>query len=259
MSSASGSLWRFYGSALGKAGNGLLDLIYPPRCLVCGDWQESGSLCDICIQRFSPLLPPFCERCGVPIAGGDHLCTGCARGSAPAYHWSQALGHYSGTLRTAVHRLKYNGKTALASPLGTLLAHSLIAAPTPLLHPGLSGVPIDFDAVVPIPLHWRRMRQRGFNQAERIAFFLARERGWPLDKGGLWRVRSTSTQTALGAESRAANVRDAFRARSSDYFTGRSILIVDDVLTTGSTLKEAARIVRNAGAVRVCVTALARG
>jgi competence protein ComFC len=239
--------------------NGLLDVIYPPRCLVCGAWLESGALCDICVSGFAPLTPPFCTRCGVPIAADSKVCQPCEAGAEPPYDWSQALGQYNGTLRQAIHRLKYDGKTALARPLGTLLAHSLSASPSPLLIDPISSQPLKIDVVLPIPLHPARLRQRGFNQAERIAFFMAQERGWQLDSTSLRRVRRTNTQTALRVAERAANVQGAFAVRDPARLSGRTVLLVDDVLTTSATMKEAARVVKEVGATRVCVIALARG
>src|SRR5262249_26772570 len=116
-----------------------------------------------------------------------------------------------------------------------------------------------FDAVVPVPLHPSRLRERGFNQAERLARIMAQERHWKLDANGLLRVRPTSSQTNLPRTERAANVRGAFAPREPMRFAGKAVLIVDDVITTSATLKEAARVVREAGATRVCVVALARG
>jgi ComF family protein len=244
----------------------LLDLIYPPRCLVCGAWMESGSLCEACVSGFTSLAPPFCARCGVPVDvaigtpqyGDRTLCHACEMGEAPPYEWSQALGQYGGTLRRAIHRLKYDGKTALARPLGIALARSLVDPTSPLLTDPVSSEPRRIDVVIPIPLHPARLRQRGFNQAERIAYFLASERGWTLDAVSLRRVRRTQTQTALRIAERAANVRGAFAVRDPARFAGRSVLLVDDVLTTGATACEAARMVREAGASRVCIVALAR-
>ena len=181
------------------------------------------------------------------------VCARCEKGPEPPYTWSQAVGEYAGTLREAIHRLKYNGKTALAAPLGHILACSL-DTPTPLLTQALPS----YDAVVPIPLHSSRLRQRGFNQAERVARIVALERGWTLDTRGLRRIRSTRSQTTLTVEERAANVKGAFIATRCDYFAGRSVLLIDDVLTTTSTVREASRVIMAAGATRVGVITLAR-
>ncbi|HZT43709.1 MAG TPA: ComF family protein [Chthonomonadaceae bacterium] len=237
--------------------NGLLDLVYPPRCLVCGAWQEEP-LCPACRHAIQPPDPPFCDRCGVLIAADKSLCPACELGPEPPFAWCQAMGRYEGVLRQAIHRLKYDGKTALAQPLGKLLAASLERPGSRLLpHPNASDQPA-FDRVVPVPLHPSRLRERGFNQSERIARIVAQEYGWRLDTRGLRRIRRTKTQTRLGHRERAQNVQGAFAVRTSDYFAGQSVLIIDDVLTTGATVKECAQVVKDAGAVRVCITALAQ-
>ena len=238
--------------------SGLLDLVYPPRCLVCGAWMEEGALCAECIQSFAPILPPFCDRCGGRAEAGHAVCADCKDDRPPTYAWSQALGQYGGALRHAIHRFKYEGKTALAQPLGTLLARSLDQPPSPLLTYTL-GEPLTFDFVVPVPLHPSRFRQRGFNQAERLARIVAQQRGWTLETKGLLRTRRTRTQATLDKAQRGENIRGAFACRHASPFAGKSVLVIDDVLTTGSTLGEAARVIGEAGASRVCVVALARG
>ncbi|HZO89480.1 MAG TPA: ComF family protein [Chthonomonadaceae bacterium] len=238
--------------------NGLLDVIYPPRCLVCGVRQEEA-LCALCRGAIAPIPPPFCDRCGVPVPAGEIVCAACAVGPEPPFAWSQALGAYHGPLRRAIHRLKYDGKTALALPLGRLLAASLDNPPTLLLPPSHPADHPAFDVVVPVPLHPTRLCQRGFNQAERIAYVLAQERNWTLDSGGLRRIRPTRSQTSLAPADRAANVQGAFVARTPFHFANQSVLLVDDVLTTMATVREAARVLKEAGAARVCVVALARG
>ena len=237
--------------------NGLLDLLYPPVCLLCAARLEDGAMCADCQRQITPLPPPFCDRCGVSIRPDRTVCEPCENGNAPPFSWAQALSSYDGVLKTAIHLLKYNGKAALAEPLGLLLARSL-DAPTYLIKPR-DNRPA-FDAVVPIPLHPARRRERGFNQAERIARVVARERNWRLDADGLRRVRRTRPQARMNtAEERAANIRDAFAARSPRHFENQHVLLIDDVLTTTSTVKAAANAVRDAGATRICVLALARG
>ncbi|MCW3099394.1 MAG: putative amidophosphoribosyltransferase [Chthonomonadaceae bacterium] len=240
--------------------NGLLDLVYPPVCLVCRQWIVAGALCEMCRQSVAPVLPPLCDRCGVPVPAERIVCIECEEGPEPPFDWSQTMGQYTGPLRIAIHHLKYHGKTALAAPLGQMLAHSLDTTPTPLFAARPDSTLPAFDAVVPIPLHPARLRQRGFNQAERLARVLAAERGWPLDTTGLRRVRRTEVQALLTSrEARAANVRNAFVARSPTHFWNQSVLLVDDVLTTMATAREAAAVVRTAGATRICIVALARG
>lgn len=238
-------------------GTGLLDLIYPPVCLVCGCELDAGALCAVCERDIDPILPPYCDRCGEPIAADRIVCRRCELGPEPAYAWAQAMGQYHGTLLKAIHRLKYDGKAALALPLGRLLARSL-QTPSPLFDSRRSTDLPAFDRVVPIPLHPGRLRRRGFNQAERIARVVAEECSWELDAQGLRRVRRTPSQTALTVEERLANVRGAFAVKEPLRYAGKSVLIIDDVLTTTSTVREAARTVREAGASRIGILALAR-
>ena len=137
---------------LKQAGNALIDLVYPPICLVCCAEMEAGCLCEICSRGFHAVLPPFCDRCGVAISADQIVCIGCAM-SAPPFAWTHALGRYDGTLLHAIHRLKYERKTALALPLGLLLAGS-IGTCTRLVSEENSA----FDSVVPVPLHPSRLR-----------------------------------------------------------------------------------------------------
>ena len=240
--------------------NGLLDLVYPPVCLVCRQWIATGALCEMCRKSVTPILPPLCDRCGTPVPAERIVCRECEEGPEPPFEWSQAMGQYTGPLRTAIHHLKYHGKTALAAPLGQMLAYYLDSAATPLLAPRSDPALPLFDAVVPIPLHPSRLRQRGFNQAERLARVLAVERNWPLDTTGLRRVRHTKVQALLTSrEERAANLHNAFAAHSPTHFWNQSVLLVDDVLTTMATANAAAAAVRAAGASRICIVALARG
>lgn len=236
--------------------NGLLDLLYPPKCLICGV-EQPDSLCPACETTIIPLVPPFCDRCGAPTEPNRIVCATCETGPDPSFAWSQVVGQYAGTLRLAIHLLKYKGKPVMAEPLGRLLAKSITETHTPLIQQN-SGAP-SFDVIVPVPLHPSRQRERGFNQAERLGRVVARERGWKLDTNGLRRVRNTRTQTELTAGQRLANVHGAFNATSPLYFERKSVLLIDDVLTTSATMGECARVIRNAGAKRVCLLALARG
>lgn len=200
--------------------NELLDLLYPPRCAGCG-------------------------------AAGDWFCARCrerrdrATPRRPRHLRSlSALGRFEGPLRAAVHRLKYGRESILAEPLGRLLGERVAE--------GLArGWRV--DALVPVPLAPERARARGFDQAERLARSAARASGVPCRRS-LLRRRATASQVGLGRAARAANVRGAFVARE----VARSVVLVDDVATTGATLAECARALRRAGAreVRAVVVAI---
>ncbi|MCS6777214.1 MAG: ComF family protein [Chloroherpetonaceae bacterium] len=234
---------------------GLLDVIYPPVCLICGE-RPREPFCEACRSAIQPLSPPFCPRCGsAAVPSGQKICAACEAGGEPPFQWLQAAGQYAGPLREAIHLLKYRGKTALAEPLGQMLIASCLS-PGSRLHAiaGLAG----FNRVVPVPLHPARWRQRGFNQSELLARVVMQERGWPVDTIGLRRTRRTTPQVGLSAGQRAANVQGAFAPRTPNHFAGQSVLLIDDVLTTTATVREAARALREAGATRVCVAALAQ-
>ena len=189
------------------------------------------------------------------------LCYRCQTGPSPTYDWSEAAYQYDGALLSAIHRLKYDGRKSLAKPLGHLLALSL-SNDSHLFDPpsGKTDQPrsYSFDLVIPVPLHPGRYRTRGFNQAEELAWEVATHHGWPMVTSSLARVRRTPSQTALSHNQRAHNMAGAFVVTDPDALEMRSVLLVDDVLTSTSTVREASRAVMEAGAARVCVLALAR-
>jgi ComF family protein len=236
--------------------HGLLDLVYPPKCLLCGDLLPDGALCATCIASFETLQPPFCVRCGAPTLRASSWCPRCAAGQVPAWEWSYAFGRYSGGLRDAIHRLKYGGRTSLAAPLAHLLGNSFDAETIPEEAPQAGD--FAFDIVVPVPLHPKRLRQRGYNQSERIAYYLAKEKGWRLETRGLRRVKFAGPQTRLGATARRENVVGAFEVTEPKRFRGLSVALVDDVITTGSTLGEIAKLLKQSGATRIWALAVAR-
>jgi ComF family protein len=238
-------------------GEGLLDLLYPPVCLVCRRPNGDGSLCAVCRSDAHPLQPPFCDRCGAPVAAGLLVCERCAGEPDPAFAWSVAAFQYSGTIRRAIHIMKYRRRAALGRPLGEMLAAYLRCAGQPLLPEGCGGVSEAFDLVVPVPLHPAHLRRRTFNQAERIARPVAEAFGLQVDADGVRRISGRQSQTIVDPAARMENVRGAFAA-SPGRFDGKSVLVIDDVLTTASTAREVARVIRDAGARRICVAAVAR-
>jgi ComF family protein len=191
----------------------------------------------------------FCISCRTPFQNGFPLdsegrcalCRSGLRGFDAAY----CFGSYDGTLRELIHLFKYGGISTLARPLGGFLSAAL---------------PRDerFDAVVPVPLHWWRRWRRGFNQSELLAREIARRIGAPMS-AALRRVRPTPAQAGLSNAARRRNVAGAFRARrASKALTGRNVLLVDDVMTTGSTAAACASVLKRAGAARVALLAAAR-
>lgn len=233
-------------SALRPWTRALLDLLFPPRCQVCGA-PEEFPLCAGCADSFERIVPPVCQRCGRPLRGSVDLvftCIPCREKKQHPVERVRAFGIYDGQLREAIHSLKYSGKIALAQPLGEMLGDAIGADPV------LRAA----DVVVPVPLHPRRQGERGFNQAEEIARIAATRCGVQV-RGLLVRQRETQAQTDLDESERRPNVRDAFAVRG-DVRDAR-VLLIDDVVTTASTLSECARALRRAGAATVCAATVA--
>lgn len=239
--------------------NSLMDLIYPPRCGVCHAFLgEQGvnhegkemDLCRLCFNSFAEVSSPLCPSCGRPFGSGggeDHACADCLA-KEPFFDIARAPYIYEGLLMTAIHELKYARKSYLARSLGPLLASYAarwLGNPDGLL-------------VMPVPLHPRRLRERGFNQSLLLARHVASGLEAELDYLSLRRTRFTQPQTNLTSDERRKNVRKAFDVRGTAGVRGRTVILVDDVATTGSTLNECARVLKKAGVREVCCLALAR-
>lgn len=225
---------------------GVVDLLFPPACQVCRT-PGAAVLCRACVERFRLIHPPVCERCGKPLRGPpdlDFTCIPC-RHRRLYFKQARAVGVYEGTLRDAVHSLKFKGRAALSGPLGRMMAD--VAARDRVL--------CACDVVIPVPLHPARRAERGFNQAEVLAQEVAAALQRPLAPHAVARARATLAQSGLPLPERRANVRRAFTAAP---LTVRRVLLIDDVLSTGFTAGECARALRAAGAGEVVVLTLAR-
>jgi ComF family protein len=232
---------------------GIADLIFPPRCITCDTLRERhGPLpfCPSCREKIRFIRSPLCFRCGLPFPatdGEDHLCGDCITEEKP-YAVARAVGEYDETLLTAIHRFKYRERTGIGEILGKIMAD--FAA-------DIWDMTV-FDRIVPVPLHRRRLRERGFNQAVILAREISKRFDIPLDLTSLRREVFTPPQVGLGREERSANVRGAFSAAHPERIIGRRILLVDDVFTTGSTLAECTRVLIRENAESVAVLTLAR-
>jgi ComF family protein len=233
-------------------GKGLLGLVYPGLCLTCG--RPLGARDDGFCQRCRELLfedsSSACPGCAATVGAFgivDGHCPNC-REEGFAFAAALRLGAYDGLLRQVVLRLKDRRGEGLAELIGERWAKRAPRA----------FAAVEVDGIVPVPLHfWRRML-RGYNQSAALARGLARGLGLSCVRGWLRRVRHTPRQTAQTAAGRRDNVRGAFAVRGGAPVVGRSLLLVDDVMTTGATAHEAARALRAAGAARVSVAILAR-
>lgn len=236
-------------STLGLLLDPLLSLVYPPRCAVCGTLGET-CLCERCAQGITPVPDPKCARCGHPFGDGSG-CSHC-RVREPAFVRGRSLGGYEGVLRDAIHRFKFRDRPALAEPLGVRLTRFARAEAS-----ALNG--LRFDAVVPVPMHSIRRRLRGYNQSERLAQVVARELALRMDAGLLTRLHATHPQVGLSGTMRQTNVQGAFAVPQRESVAGQTLLVIDDVTTTGSTLHECAAALKAAGAKAVYVLTLAAG
>ena len=228
----------------------VLDFLYPPRCPACRRRTEAPAFCPGCRGRILPARSPLCSACGLPFngQGPDHLCANCHL-HPPGFRQARARaafdGHQPSPLVEVLARFKYGRDITMAAVLAGFLVEQL---PMTLYH----------DLVVPIPLHRDRLRWRGFNQALPLARAIARKGTCPVDPFVLARRRSTPPQVGLGAADRRRNVKGAFVVRNREQVQDRTILLVDDVMTTGATAHECARVLRAAGARHVDAIVLAR-
>ncbi len=225
---------------LTAAGRALLDLFYPPRCPGCG--RVGALFCEACQAQIEALPKPACIRCGHP-AATETLCPECRQipSNLDRIASSAIFDH---PLRDAIHDLKYNNNRSIARPLGARMAaywleHRLSA-----------------DLIVPVPLHRGRLAERGYNQAALLARVLGREVGVRVAEDTLERQRATQQQVGLGASDRRQNVAGAFAGRGD--VSGRCVVLIDDVCTTGSTLEACATALRASGTAGVWAFTLAR-
>ncbi len=226
---------------LRRIGRFALDFVFPPRCAGCG--ADGTFLCDSCVTTLGRALPPRCTRCWRPGVGA--ACVLC-QVAPPPFDGLRTGYVYEGLARELVHSFKYRGLTALAAPLAGLCVDSLRDEGRP------------FDVLVPVPLHSMRKRTRGYNQAELLAGHIGKALGIRVEGRALERRRGTPQQArSADAEERRRNVAGAFRGRPG-VVEGQSVLLIDDVTTTGATLAACAQALKESGAGRIWAFAFAR-
>lgn len=236
-----------------RAGAALLDLVYPPSCLVCRRAvAQHGALCPECWRDIAFIERPFCERLGTPFERDldqPGLISPEAAANPPVFRRARAVARYdSDKARSLAHRLKYHDRLELADPMGRWMARA--------------GAEIlgEADLLAPVPLHRLRLTARRFNQSAALARIISRECGAPVETMALLRVKPTAPQVGLSRAQRAANLAGAFRVdpERAALLKGRNIVLIDDVLTTGATANAAARALLKAGAAQVDLLVFAR-
>jgi ComF family protein len=230
-----------------------LDLFFSSQCMVCGEKSKNGDtdgICNSCLSQIGSISTPLCNRCGLPFipeGGINHFCQKCLV-SPPFFGIARAFSRYQGGLKEAIARFKYEEKIALGEKLGKLMAQ--------VTYPDLT---LDaYHLVMPVPLHPKRLRERGFNQSAILAQQVNRRCRTPVDLFSLRRHRATGSQVNLGLTERRRNVKGAFSLSNGKKVKNKSVLLVDDVYTSGATVNECAKVLLKAGAVRVDVLTLAR-
>lgn len=235
-----------------KISSSLFSLLFPDECRICAQPLREVSrvpVCGSCLAKPVPLTAEyFCVQCRSPFRSRFPLdeqgrCALCRRGLR-GFEAAYSFGFYEDELRELIHLFKYGRIQTLAKPLGRLLAQALPREQC-------------FDVIVPMPLHWRKRWQRGFNQSALLAREIGRRIHVPM-KSAVRRLRSTATQAGLTSAKRRLNVSGAFRARSRTKLRGKRVLLVDDVMTTGATAASCARALKLAGASAVTLLTLAR-
>jgi ComF family protein len=231
----------------------ILHLLFPKECVHCGrllDYRNREYLCSVCRELITPICPPLCDQCGRPLPGEIEYqfnCSDC-RENPPRFRRARSAFLLTGPGKSLVLKYKYSSNPYLSAP-----------AINRLIKTGREEYCwSDYDLIVPVPLHPRKARERGFNQSGVLSGGLNRRTGIKLSRKTLVRTRYTKTQTRLSRQERQNNVKGAFRVSNRADLSGKSILLVDDVFTTGATVNECARMLIKAGVVEIDVLTLAR-
>jgi len=227
-----------------------LDVALPPLCAACRQPVDGNGLCPACWSKLSFITRPYCERLGIPFVydPGPGILSMQAIASPPAYRRARAAVRFDEISRALVHALKYGDRLDLAPMMGRWISHAG------------GEILAEADALVPVPLHWRRQWTRRFNQSAMLAAAIAAQSGVPVEARALKRVKATAQQVGLSRSERAGNVQGAFKvpAEGRPAVAGRRLVVVDDVLTSGATVDGCARALLRAGAANVDVLIFAR-
>ncbi|HDH53475.1 MAG TPA: ComF family protein [Nitrospirae bacterium] len=225
--------------------NQFLNTLFPESCPVCREPSTDHKTAPICPECWRSILPysgPQCRKCGLPLVSDVSITCGECIKDKPAFRLAWSFGLYDGVLKKAIHLLKYHKINRLSKPLSELI----LQIPIPRV-----------DAVLPVPLYKKRLRQREFNQSALLAKHMAKKAGISLVTDCLIKTRDTAPQVGLSAGERRKNVRKAFRIQNKKRIQGKSVLLIDDVITTGATVRECSSVLKKSGPEDVYAIALA--
>lgn len=233
----------------------ILDIILPPRCFSCGaNIFEHGALCEKCFMELNFISQPYCIKCGKPFENKENQnlsmkCVNCLKGENDYFRFSRSALHYDEFSKKLIIPFKFNDKTENAKVLAKLLYNSVL---------DIQRDKDKADIIVPVPLHYNRMIKRKYNQSALIAKELAKMVNIEVDYKSLRRVKKTKPQVQFKGKERLKNVKYAFEVMYPENIRGQKVILLDDVMTTGATMKDCVRALKEAGAKSVDLLSVAR-
>lgn len=233
----------------------LINIILPPRCLKCGKvLSTQNGLCADCFKQISFIGKPLCYRCGRPFSsemhiksGVKHLCGACLKEKRPLFVMRRSVFLYDDESKKLILDFKFKDKTFAAETLANMLYGA-----------GYDIWRENPDMIIPVPVHWRRLLKRRYNQSALLVKYLSLRTAVPADYSSLVRQQNTIPQVQLAGAARRKNLLHAFAVKYPHKIQGKKIVLIDDVETTGSTLKECAKVLKKAGAAKIYALTLAR-
>jgi ComF family protein len=233
--------------------NDVSDIIFPPQCLACAEiinQPASQIFCSLCLEKISFITDSFCPICGVPFLSSpaeSHICGNCL-GNKPCYTQARAVAGFETVIMDVIHKFKYGRNISIGNALGSFMAN-------------FSFPDFDFSEyslLIPVPLHIKRLRERGFNQSILLAKKMGKKYKIPVNFSLLKRCKFTLTQTGLNRAEREKNIKGAFAVADKKKVADENIILIDDVYTTGATINECAKVLLKAGAQKVAILTLSR-
>ena len=226
-----------------------LDVLFPPVCYVCGKVCSSKyGLCGECLEKIKHIPPPHCPKCGRRLFGREKTCRECdPKDTSLEKSWSCC--YYEDTVKDCIHLFKYSGYVGLSDVFRDIMINFAKK----------NKINSDIDIVVPVPAFGVKKRERSYNHAEVLANSLSENFNIPCDSKNLRKIKWTQSQSELDKTKRTKNLKDSFLVVDKEIFKGKNVLLVDDVYTTGATIKECAKALRDAKAGKIYSFTLARG